>query len=168
MKLETVIQSLEKDFGAEAKKMFGEVEVTLSSKNIIVAAQKLRDEFDFAFLSTITAVDYFPEETPRYHIIYVLRSLNENLQLTLRVPVEGNNPTIPTLTEVYKNAGWRERELWDMFGIKVEGHPDLRRILMPDDWEGHPLRKDYPLGAEESQFSFNFEEIDVSKPHGEF
>ncbi len=168
MKLETVIQSLEKDFGAEAKEMFGEVELTLSSENIIVAAQKLRDEFDFAFLSTITAVDYFPEETPRYHVIYVLRSLSENLQLTLRVPVEGNNPSIPTLTEVYKNANWRERELWDMFGIKVEGHPDLRRILMPDDWEGHPLRKDYPLGAEEPQFSFNFEEIDVSKPHGEF
>ncbi len=167
MKLETVIQSLEKDFGAEANEMFGEVEILLASENIVAVAQKLRDEFDFAFLSTITAVDYFPETAPRYHVIYVLRSFSENSQLTLRVPLAGNDPVIPTLTEVYKNANWRERELWDMFGIKAEGHPDLRRILMPDDWEGHPLRKDYPLGYEEPQFSFNFEEIDVSKPHGE-
>jgi NADH-quinone oxidoreductase subunit C len=99
--------------------------------------------------------------------VYVFNSLSKNLQLTLRVPVAGENPTIPTLTGVYKNANWRERELWDMFGIKVEGHPDLRRILMPDDWDGHPLRKDYPLGYEEPQFTFNFEEIDLSKPKGE-
>jgi len=168
MKLETVIQSLEKDFGAEAKENFGEVELTLSAENIVAIALKLRDEFDFAFLSTISAVDYFPETAPRFHIIYVLRSFSENLQLTLRVPIAGDDPVIPTLTGVYKNANWRERELWDMFGIKAEGHPDMRRLLMPDDWEGHPLRKDYPLGYEEPQFSFNFEEIDVSKPHGEF
>ena len=166
-KLKPIVQSLEKDFGAEAKEMFGEVEILLSAENLIPAAKKLRDEFGFAFLSTITAVDYFPEESPRYHVIYVLNSLGESLQLTLRVSVAGNDPIIPTLIEVYKNANWRERELWDMFGIKVEGHPDLRRILMPDDWEGHPLRKDYLLGYEEPQFSFNYEEIDLSKPHGE-
>jgi len=75
---------------------------------------------------------------------------------------------VPTLTGLYKNANWRERELWDMFGIRVEDHPDLRRLLMPKDWDGHPLRKDYPLGYEEPQFTFNFEEIDISKPKGEF
>ncbi|MBT3315281.1 MAG: NADH-quinone oxidoreductase subunit C [Anaerolineae bacterium] len=166
-KLQPIVQTLEKDFGAEAREIFGEVEVVLSSENIIAAGQKLRDDFDFALLSTITAVDYFPEESPRFHIVYVFNSLSKNLQLTLRVPVAGENPTIPTLTGVYKNANWRERELWDMFGIKVEGHPDLRRILMPDDWDGHPLRKDYPLGYEEPQFTFNFEEIDLSKPKGE-
>ncbi len=167
-KLQPIVQTLEKDFDAEAKEMFGEVEVLLAPEHIVVAAKKLRDEFDFAFLSTITAVDYFPEVSPRYHIVYVLNSLSENLQLTLRVPVAGESSTIPTLVDVYKNANWRERELWDMFGIKVDGHPDLRRLLMPDDWDGHPLRKDYPLGYEETQFTFNFEEIDVSKPHGEF
>ena len=165
--LQSIVQTLEKDFGAEARELFGEIEVVLSSENIVAAGQKLRDEFDFALLSTITAVDYFPEVSPRFHIVYIFNSLSKNLQLTLRVPVDGENPTIPTLTEVYKNANWRERELWDMFGIKVDGHPDLRRLLMPDDWNGHPLRKDYPLGYEEPQFTFNFEEIDLSKPKGE-
>ena len=166
--LQPIVQVLEKDFGAEAKESFGEVEVLLSPEYIVAASQKLRDEFEFTFLSTITAVDYFPEVSPRFHIVYVLNSFNKNLQLTLRVSVAGENPTVPTLTEVYKNANWRERELWDMFGITVEGHPDLRRLLMPDDWDGHPLRKDYPLGYEEPQFTFNFEEIDISKPKGEF
>jgi NADH-quinone oxidoreductase subunit C len=165
--LQPIVQVLEKDFGGEAKEAFGEVEVTVSGENLVAASLKLRDEFDFDFLSTITAVDYFPEESPRYNLVYVLRSLSNNLQLSLRVPVAGDNPVAPTLTEVYKNANWREREAWDMFGIKFDGHPDMRRILMPDDWDGHPLRKDYPLGYEEPQFTFNFDEIDLSKPHGE-
>jgi NADH-quinone oxidoreductase subunit C len=72
---------------------------------------------------------------------------------------------MPSLTGVYLNANWFERELWDMFGIHSEGHPDLRRIIMPADWVGHPLRKDYPLGYEEVQFTFNYEDIDLRKPY---
>ncbi|HEB66144.1 MAG TPA: NADH-quinone oxidoreductase subunit C, partial [Chloroflexi bacterium] len=83
----------------------------------------------------------------------------------LRVPLDGNDAVLPTLEGVYPNANWYERELWDMFGIHIEGHSDLRRILMPHDWVGHPLRKDYPLGYEEVQFSFNQEEIMVRKAH---
>ncbi len=165
--LKPIVQTLKKDFGTEVDEFRGDIQLLLASEKLIAASQKLRDEYDFALLSTITAVDYWPEEAPRYHIVYVFNSLSKNLQLILRVPLPGDNPTIPTLTGVYKSANWRERELWDMFGIKAEGHPDLRRLLMPDDWDGHPLRKDYPLGYEEPQFTFNYEEIDLSKPHGE-
>ena len=71
----------------------------------------------------------------------------------MRVPLDGNAPSLPTIEGIYPNANWHEREIWDMFGIRFEGHSDLRRILMPADWAGHPLRKDYPLGYEEVQFS---------------
>jgi len=74
---------------------------------------------------------------------------------------------MPTLEGIYPNANWKEREIWDMFGIRFEGHSDLRRIILPADWEGHPLRKDYPLGYEEPQFTFNFDEIRLHKPRGE-
>ncbi|MBT3337705.1 MAG: NADH-quinone oxidoreductase subunit C [Anaerolineae bacterium] len=165
---QAIVQMLEKDFGAEVSEFCGEVQAVLPAENLVAASQKLRDKFEFALLSTITATDYGLEESPRFHVVYIFNSLSKNLQLMVRVPVDGENSTIPTLTVVYKNANWRERELWDMFGITAEGHPDLRRILMPDDWDGYPLRKDYPLGYEEPQFTFNFEEIDLSKPKGEF
>jgi NADH-quinone oxidoreductase subunit C len=83
----------------------------------------------------------------------------------LRVPLDGDQPKVPTATGVYEVANWRERELMDMFGIQAEGHPDPRRLLLPDDMEGHPLRRDFPLGYEEPQFTFNYEEIDLRKPY---
>jgi NADH-quinone oxidoreductase subunit C len=83
----------------------------------------------------------------------------------LRVPLQGTDAELPTIESVYLNANWFEREVYDMFGILFKGHSDLRRLLMPKDWEGHPLRKDYPLGYEEIQFSFNFDEIDRRKPY---
>jgi hypothetical protein len=110
-------------------------------------------------------VDYYPQTSPRFYVIYQLTSLAQNLSLQLKVPVNGDNPKVPTATRVYSGAIWRERELFDMFGIEVEGHPDPRRILMPDDTEGHPLRRDFPLGYEEPQFTFNFDEIDLRKPY---
>jgi NADH-quinone oxidoreductase subunit C len=98
-------------------------------------------------------------------VVYGIRSLPRNLIVFLRVPLDGNFPSLQTITDVYCNANWFERELWDMFGLQFEGHPDLRRILMPEDWEGHPLRKDYPLGYEEVQFTFNLDEVDRRKPY---
>ncbi|NOY98559.1 MAG: NADH-quinone oxidoreductase subunit C [Chloroflexi bacterium] len=164
--LQPIVQALQKEFDAQVDEFRDEVHLLVASEHIVSACQKLRDEFGFELLSTMTAVDYWPQDDPRFHVIYQLTSLARNLSLSLRVPVAGNSPAIPTLTGVYKNANWRERELWDMFGIHIEGHPDLRRILMPADWEGHPLRKDYPLGYEEPQFTFNFKEIGLGKPHG--
>jgi NADH-quinone oxidoreductase subunit C len=112
-----------------------------------------------------TAVDYWPQSSPRFHVVYRLRSLKNNLIIGLRVPLEGELPELPTIEGVYRNANWFEREIWDMFGIKITGHSDMRRILMPHDWIGHPLRKDYPLGYEEVQFTFNYDEIDQRKPY---
>jgi NADH-quinone oxidoreductase subunit C len=110
-------------------------------------------------------VDYWPQTTPRFHVVYHLYSMPHNLILRLRVPLNGNAPHVDTMEKVFPNANWKEREIWDMFGIVFDGHSDLRRILMPADWQGHPLRKDYPLGYEEVQFSFNAEEIDRRKPY---
>jgi NADH-quinone oxidoreductase subunit C len=83
----------------------------------------------------------------------------------VRVGLAAESATLPSVTSVFETANWRERELYDMFGIQIEGHPDLRRILMPADWDGHPLRRDYPLGYEEPQFTFNYKEIDLRKPY---
>ncbi len=163
-KLQTIVEKLEKDCGAIASEYRGDVSMVILAEKIVEACQQVQGQ-GFELLSAMTAVDYWPEEAPRFHVLYQFTSVSKNLVLTLRVPVPGVNPSLPTVSHLYRNANWRERELWDMFGIKFTGHPDLRRILMPADWEGHPLRKDYPLGYEEPQFTFNFEEIDLRKPY---
>ena len=163
-KLQPIVGKLEKEFGGVGSEYRGDASVTLPAEKIVTACQWLQDQ-GFALLSAMTAVDYFPQETPRFHVLYQFTSVSKNLALTVRVPVAGVNPSLPTISHLYRNANWRERELWDMFGIKFHGHPDLRRILMPADWEGHPLRKDYPLGYEEPQFTFNFKEINLRKPY---
>ena len=163
-KLQPILEALEKEFGAAISEYRGDTSAVLPAEKIVAACQRLHD-LGFELLSALTAVDYWPEEKPRFHVIYQFTSISLNLVLTLRVPVPGINPSLPTISTIYRNANWRERELWDMFGIKFHGHPDLRRILMPADWEGHPLRKDYPLGYEEPQFTFNYEEINLRKPY---
>ena len=97
----------------------------------------------FAFLSDITTVDRFPIE-PRFEVNYHIVSLDRRERLRLKVKLNGSDPTVHSVTGVWPTANWHERENYDLFGIRFEGHPDLRRILMPDDWEGYPLRKDYP------------------------
>jgi NADH-quinone oxidoreductase subunit C len=164
-KLEPILKALQADFGASVEAFRGEPQVTITPDHIVEALTRLRDKYHFEQLVTLSAVDYWPQQEPRFHLVYQLRSYAEHMTLMIRVPVPGINPQVPTVSRVYANANWRERELWDMFGIKAEGHPDLRRILMPADWEGHPLRKDYPLGYEEPQFTFNYEEIDLRKPY---
>jgi NADH-quinone oxidoreductase subunit C len=163
--LEKAVNALTNLGAAQMDEFRGDLSLMLPVDQVVAACQLLRDEFGFEVLAELTAVDYWPQQAPRFHVVYGLRSLQNNLFLMLRVPLDGNAPSMPTITCVYANANWFERELWDMFGIRVDEHPDLRRILMPYDWEGHPLRKDYPLGYEEVQFSFNFDEIDVRKPY---
>jgi len=108
-------------------------------------------------------VDYWPREGPRFHVVYHIRNTSQNLIICLRVPLSGNFPELDTVEQDYPGANWYEREVFDMFGINFIGHSDLRRIMMPHDWVGHPLRKDYPLGYEEVQFTFNADEITARK-----
>lgn len=164
-KLEPIVKALQDKFGATHEEFRGEVHVFVAAEQIIEALTLLRDKYEFELLSAMTAVDYYPQMSPRFHVIYQLSSLAKNLTVQLRVPVNGDQPKVPTATRVYEAANWRERELMDMFGIQAEGHPDPRKLLLPDDMEGHPLRKDFPLGYEEPQFTFNFEEIDLRKPY---
>ena len=163
--IETIVDAIGQRFDSSVYEYQGEVSLILAAEHIVDVCQALRDEFDFELLNEQTAVDYWPESSPRFHVIYRLRSLKNNLILGLRVPLNGNAPKMPSIISVYANANWFEREIWDMFGIRFDGHPDLRRIVMPYDWEGYPLRKDYPLGYEEVQFTFNFDEIDLRKPY---
>ena len=162
--LSTAIQEIHSTYAIPITEFRGEYTLTVPADLLLQVTQTLRDEFAFEMLAAMTAVDYWPQQEPRFHVVYQLRSIRHNTRLTLRTPVSGLHLTLPTLTPVYAAADWAEREVWDMFGIRFEGHPDLRRLLMPADWEGHPLRKDYPLGYEEVQFSFNKEEIAARKP----
>ena len=164
-RLEQIVKVLQEQAEATFEESRGEVHVFIRPERIVDVLTFLRDEHEFSLLSALTASDYWPQEQPRFHVIYQLTSLTQNLSLQLRVPVNGGEPKVPSAAGVFMNANWREREVWDMFGIEFEGHPDPRRILMAPDWEGHPLRKDYPLGYEEPQFTFNLEEIDLRKPY---
>ena len=119
---------------------------------LVDTSRALRDEpsLRFAFLADIVTVDYYPRE-PRYEILYLLGCLGtsgfgsapKRLRMKVRVPNE--DPRVPTVSEVWAAANWAEREAYDLFGLQFDGHADLRRILMPDDWEGFPMRKDYPV-----------------------
>jgi NADH-quinone oxidoreductase subunit C len=144
----------------------GETTVTVDRDAIVEVLRFLKEspEPGFTFLADLTAYDDLPRE-PRFYVVYQLRNLVRSVGLRIKCALPGDDPRLPTVTGIHRNANWPERELFDMFGITIEGHPDLRRILMPADWEGHPLRKDYPLGYEEVQFTFNFDEIDRKKPY---
>jgi NADH-quinone oxidoreductase subunit C len=112
---------------------------------LVETCAALRETADlrFDFLVEVTAVDYLPRD-PRYEVVYHLVSTSNRLRLRLKVRVPDGGG-VPTVMSVWPAAAWPEREVWDMFGISINGHPDLRRLLMPEDWEGHPQRKDYPV-----------------------
>lgn len=133
----------------------GELTVVVRKEDIVSVCTFLRDdtELSFDFLSDLTAVDHLGRE-PRFDVVYHLYSLGKNRRLRLKVKV-GEGESVPSVTSVWSAANWLEREVFDMFGIRFDYHPDLRRILMPDDWVGHPLRKDFPLTREEVQFTHN-------------
>jgi NADH-quinone oxidoreductase subunit C len=162
--LQAAVEAIQMQFDAEEVEFRGETTLILKPELVVAAARVLKEQFQFEFLIDATAVDYWPESEPRFKVVYQLYDIQQNQLLRLQVLLNGIAPEMDTMEVVYANANWKEREIFDMFGINFKGHSDLRRILMPADWEGHPLRKDYPLGYEEVQFTFNFDEIDLRKP----
>jgi NADH-quinone oxidoreductase subunit C len=118
--------------------------IRVPAANLVEVCSALRDhqELGFILLADLTAVDWWPRQ-PRYEVVYHLTSMTQRLRV--KVTVEGDAPRLPTVQSVWPAAGWLERETWDMFGIVFQDHGDLRRLLMPEEWEGYPLRKDFPV-----------------------
>ncbi len=127
-----------------------EVTVVVSRERILATLQTAR-EAGFRFLTDLTAVDRGADE-PRFEVVYLLTAPEHGARVRFKVRVPAADPTTPSVTTLWAGANWLEREVFDLFGIRFEGHPDLRRLLMPDDWEGHPLRKDFSLVEEPVEF----------------
>lgn len=149
-----------------AEEFRGDVTVMVAGEQIVDVCRYCRDTrgLEYNFLSDVTAVDYLPQE-PRFGVLYHVYSMLHNRSLCLKVMLPEEDPTVSSVTDIYPAANWFEREVYDLMGITFTGHPDLRRLLMPEDWDGHPLRKNYPLGYETVQFSFNFDEVNKHKPY---
>lgn len=128
----------------------GELTLHIKPEKIAEVCQVLRDDpgLRFELCSSVSGVDY-PDDPSgrRFHVVYHLTSMTYRRMLRLECAVSEQSPHLPTVTSVYPTADWQEREAYDMFGVIFDGHPGLTRILMPDDWDGHPQRKDYPLGG---------------------
>jgi NADH-quinone oxidoreductase subunit C len=151
--------------------------IYVPADRLVETCRALRDTASLRFnvLVEVTAADYLPRD-PRFEVVYHLLSVPNRLRLRLKVRV-GLGGAVPTVSGLWSSAGWLERETWDMFGIVFEGHPDLRRLLMPEDWEGHPARKDYPvqirkaaqtyepLEVSEAEFKANIERDRVKRAH---
>jgi NADH-quinone oxidoreductase subunit C len=151
--------------------------VYVPAARLVDTCLALRDtpSLRFNVLVEVTAADYFPRD-PRFEVVYHLLSVPNRLRLRLKVRAPAD-AAIPTVQGVWPAAGWLEREVWDMFGVVFDGHPDLRRLLMPDDWEGHPQRKDYPvqirkvpqtyepLEISEDEFRANLERDRLKRTH---
>ena len=120
--------------------------ILVPAAHLLATCRALRETpgLEFHAFSDVTAVDFYPQREPRFDVVYHVVSPHRRDRLRLKVRLEANQP-ISSVTSVWPGAGWMEREVFDLFGIVFEGHDDLRRLMMPDDWEGHPLRKDYPV-----------------------
>ena len=122
----------------------GETTVWVAPGMIADVCRHLRDEFGFERISGVTAIDRYPME-PRFEVLYLLHSISRNTRLKLKVALPGAAPALPTVTTVWEGANWYERETFDLFGLRFDGHPNLKRLLLPEEWEGHPLRRDFPV-----------------------
>lgn len=124
----------------------------IQAAKILDVCLYLRDEQEFNRVSSVTALDWYPQE-PRFEVVYLLHSVSRKERIRLKCRVSGANPLLPSVVPCWIGANWYEREAFDLFGITFEGHPDLRRIMMPDYWQGHPLRKDFPIHGHKYDYS---------------
>lgn len=122
----------------------GELTLDIDPARIVAVCRFLKEQHAFIRISSITATDWYPAE-PRFRVVYHLHSLERNARVRLKCAVPGENGELDSVTGVWPGANWYEREVFDLFGVGFRNHPDLTRIMMPEDWEGHPLRKDYPV-----------------------
>ncbi|PLX97116.1 MAG: NADH-quinone oxidoreductase subunit C [Desulfuromonas sp.] len=147
MSVQTTVENLKAKFAAAVESVTefrGETTVVVKKEEIVAISTFLRDEEGFNFLTDLCGVDYLGQ-SPRFMVVYQLYNLETKERLRVKVGVAEDDTRVDTVTGVWGTANWHERECWDLMGISFNNHPDLRRILMPADWEGHPLRKDYPL-----------------------
>ena len=135
------------DWVAEVVEAFGELTLVVPRSSIVEVCAHLKSApgFEFDMLSDLTGVDRGPEEEPRFEVNYHLFSTKRYHRMRLKVLLNQEDTHVRTVTGVWRTANWHERETFDMMGVIFDGHPDLRRILLPDDWQGHALRKDFPL-----------------------
>ena len=132
------------DIAVHIKNALGEETIEVAPENILSAIGRLKHDHNFERLSSVTGVDRYPAE-PRFEVVYHLQSVANRKRLRVKARLTSANPEIDSVVPVYRSADWYERETFDLFGIRFRNHPDLRRIMLPEDWEGHPLRKDYPV-----------------------
>ena len=142
----------------------GEVTLNTTREKLAELLLHLRDVQQFNMLTDVTCTDYFPQE-PRFGMLYQLMSLPRNIRVRVKVMLSEHDAHIESACAAFVSANWLEREIYDLMGIHFDNHPDLRRILMPLGYEGHPLRKEVPVTVEENAFSFNRERIDREKPY---
>lgn len=166
---ELVLQKVNKKFPDAVEEVVdfrGERTLVITQTKIKAVCQLLRDDpnLQYNFLSDICADDMLPD-FPRFAVNYHIYSIPKNHRLRLRVRVEDPDEGPETMASVWPIASWLEMEVFDLMGVRFKDNGGLRRLFLPEDWQGHPLRKDYPLGYEEVQFSFNREEIDARKPY---
>jgi NADH-quinone oxidoreductase subunit C len=148
----------------EVRRFRDEVTVYVPREHIVAVCRFLKEdaELHYNYLSDLTGNDWLDRD-PRFEVIYHLYSLEHFTRLRLKVRVPEDDCTCPTVTEVWGTANWHEREVFDMYGVVFEGHPDLRRILLPEEWVGHPLRQDFEIGWEEPEFTVRKVHRDYAK-----
>ena len=136
-----------KDAIIDSHSFRGDQTITLQKHVLVDLFKFLRDDpaLDFNFLMDLTAVDYLNRKDNRFEVVYHFYSLKHNDRLRVKVPVSEDDCTIDSVSSLWKTANWYEREVWDLYGIKFNDHPDMRRILLYEEFKGHPLRKDYPI-----------------------